>query len=108
METNLTRNHEVEVSIPSLAQWVKDLVLLRLWSRPAAAAPNRPLAWESPYAVGVALKIKNKKVSKLDLSLLNPNEDVHSDSDQQIHKIILRRYLKGVEKAFGMLKNGRE
>ena len=26
---NLTRNHEVSSSIPSLAQWVKDLELLR-------------------------------------------------------------------------------
>jgi len=25
--TNLTRNHEVEDSIPGLAQWVKDLAL---------------------------------------------------------------------------------
>ena len=31
-----------------------------LWCRPAAVAPIRPLAWESPYSAGVALKNKNK------------------------------------------------
>ena len=29
-----------------------DPMLLGLWCRPAATAPIRPLAWESPYAVG--------------------------------------------------------
>ena len=33
-----------------------DPPLLWWWCRPAAAAPIRPLAWELPYAVGVALK----------------------------------------------------
>ena len=33
-----------------------DLALLWLWCRPAAAALICPLAWELPYAVGVALK----------------------------------------------------
>ena len=33
-----------------------DLVLLWLWHRPAAVAPIQPLAWEPPYAAGVALK----------------------------------------------------
>ena len=33
-----------------------DLVLLWLWCRPAATAPIQPLAWELPYAAGVALK----------------------------------------------------
>ena len=55
-EMNLTRNHEVESSIPGLAQWVKDLALLWLWRRPAATALIRPLAWEPPYAKGAALK----------------------------------------------------
>ena len=58
--------------IPDLAQWVKgsgvaanccigcrhgfDLTLLWLWLWPAAAALIRPLAWDLPYAMGVALK----------------------------------------------------
>ena len=37
--TNLTRNHEVLGSIPGLAQWGKDPVLLCLWCRPVATAP---------------------------------------------------------------------
>ena len=38
-----------------------DLALLWPWHRPAAAAPIRPLAWDLPYATGVALKKKEKK-----------------------------------------------
>ena len=35
--------------------------LMWLWLGPAAAAPIRPLVWESLYAEGVALKSKKKK-----------------------------------------------
>ena len=39
-----------------------DPTLLCLWYRQAATAPMRPLAWEPPYAVGVALeKAKRQK-----------------------------------------------
>jgi len=38
-----------------------DLVLLRLWYRLAALSPIRPLAWERPYATGMALKSKKEK-----------------------------------------------
>ena len=53
---NPTRNQEVSGLIPGLAQWVKNLALLRLWCRLAATALIEPLAWEPPYAMGVALK----------------------------------------------------
>ena len=39
-----------------------DLTLLWLWL--AATAPIHPLAWEPPYAVGLALKRQKKKKKK--------------------------------------------
>ena len=42
-----------------------DLVLLWLWRRPAAIAPIGPLAWEPPYASGVALqRQRDQKTNK--------------------------------------------
>ena len=61
-------------SIPGLAQWFKEpvllqavaqvaaarcgsyLVLTQLWHRLAPVAPIRPLAWELSYAAGAAVK----------------------------------------------------
>ena len=39
-------------------------VWLWLWCRPKATTPIGPLAWETPYAVGVAMKRKKKKKKK--------------------------------------------
>ena len=41
-----------------------DLVLLWLWGRPAATAPIRPLAWEPPYAKGVAQEMAKRQEKK--------------------------------------------
>ena len=38
-----------------------DLLSLWLWCRLAAVDPIQPLAWDLPYAMGVALKIKRKR-----------------------------------------------
>ena len=44
-----------------------DPALLWPWHRPVATSPIRPLAWEPPYAVGVALekteRQKNQKIN---------------------------------------------
>jgi len=43
---------------------VSDQVLQWLWQRGAATALIRPLAWEPPYATGVALKRQKTKEIK--------------------------------------------
>ena len=48
-----------------------DPTLLWLWHRPVATAPIGTLAWEPPYATGVALK------SKIIIIILKQNKNIH-------------------------------
>ena len=42
-----------------------DPELLWLWCRPAAVTPIGPLAWEPPYAMGVALEKAKRQKNKI-------------------------------------------
>ena len=44
---------------------VSDPMLLWLWHRPEAIASIGPLAWETPYAMGAALKKKKKNKKEM-------------------------------------------
>ena len=60
-----------------------------LWRRPVAVAPIRPLAWEPPHAVGVALEKteRQKRNYFQNSSYIFMPELIGSDS----HKIIITR-----------------
>ena len=45
-------------SIPGLTQWVKDPAVLQTVAQASTTAPIRPLAWELPFAAGMAIQRK--------------------------------------------------
>ena len=47
-------------SLASIGGW-RISCCYELWCRPLATAPIQPLAWESPYTAGAALKSKKKE-----------------------------------------------
>ena len=50
------------IGVPTMAQWI--LGTMRLWVQSLAVAPIQPIAWETPYAMGEALKSQKVKKSK--------------------------------------------
>ena len=81
---NPTTIHEDLCLIPGLVHWVKDLVLLWLWCRPAAAVLIRPQGWGLPCASGVALKRKDNN-NKLKDSKISSHQQrfVRTDISRQ-------------------------
>ena len=93
---NPTSIHGDADLIPGLIQWVKgpsiamgysagrrhgsDPALLWLWWRPEPTAPIRALAWESPYATGVALKGQKTKKKNY-----HPNQNSFENKREQYY-----------------------
>ena len=62
-------------------------MLLWLWCRLAATAPIRPLAWEPPYAAGVALKRQKtgkKRKEKRERKKERKRESVGTEHPEQV------------------------
>ena len=70
----------VAMSCGVVHRYGSDLALLWLWCRPAATALIRPVAWEPPYATGVALKRQKKKKKKKERKLV-PNLAMDEEGD---------------------------
>ena len=63
-----------------------DLALLWLWRRPAAVAPTRPLAWESPYAMDAALKKQKQKTKNLKVGNIPKHKTLKIQASRRKHR----------------------
>jgi len=80
-----------------------DLVLLRLWCRLVATAPIRPLAWEPPCAMSVALENterQKKKKKKKGLEKIFEREVTGSGIDQTPTIDSFKSYIHDHETSF--------
>ena len=71
-----------------------DLTLLWLWCRPVDTAPIQPLAWEPPYAEGLALKSKTKKTKTKEKAIYMQKKTKNKNKKNpkpsgEIHQILL-------------------
>ena len=82
-----------------------DLALLGLWHRPAATARNRPLAWEPPYAMGMALK-RQKEKKKRKKKLQRSQEKLeNSFAEMQADLKVLKSRMNNVEEQISDLED---
>ena len=77
-----------------------DLALLCLWYRRVATAPIWPVAWELPYAVGMALKRPKKKKS---LKFLKKITEI--SKKQKLNLPCTSNYLHSVYIVLGIISN---
>jgi len=82
-------------SIPGLAWWFKDQVLLWLWCRPAAAALIQPLAQELPHAA--VWTFERKKKRKLISAVQQSESAMHIYISTLLQILFPSRLLQNIE-----------
>ena len=71
-----------------------DSMFLLLWLKPAAVVLIQPLAWELPYASGVALERKNKNllIKKIKYGTNQPIYKKETDSQTLENRLVVTKW----------------